>query len=156
MSDDDFLAKQWREIWRDYSAAGSFNLLILASLGLLLFDIRLGLAMVIAIVAVEVIGSLIKLVARRTRPDNQAGTSFLERIDSGSFPSIHTARAAAVGFLVAARAESLRFTIVIAATVTVVGISRVILKRHHVSDVLAGAALGIVTGWLIFYFARFS
>lgn len=156
MSDDDFLAKQWREIWRDYSAAGSFNLLILASLSLLPFDIRLGLAMVIAIVAVEVIGSLIKLVARRTRPDNQSGTSFLERIDSGSFPSIHTARAAAVAFLVAARAESLRFTIVIAATVTVVGISRVILKRHHVSDVVAGAALGIVTGWLIFYFARFS
>ena len=142
MADDDFLAKQWREIWRDYSAAGSFNLLALAGLGLMLFDTRLGVVVVIAIVAVEVLGSLMKLAAHRTRPDNQTGSSFLERIDSGSFPSIHTARAAAVGALLIGRAWSVELTVLIVATVILVGIARVILRRHHVSDVLAGMVLG--------------
>ncbi len=156
MADPDFLAKQWREIWRDYSAAGSFNLLILASLGMVLFDTRLGLVLIVAIIAVEVICSLVKLAARRTRPDNQTGSSFLERIDSGSFPSIHTARMAAVGALLIGRLPSLEMTIIVGAAVILVGVSRVILKRHHLSDVLAGAVLGVLFGWLIFYLVPFS
>jgi len=151
MPDDDFLAKQWREIWRDYSAAGSFNLLTLAALGLMLFDIRLGILLVVAIIGMEVLGSLIKLAAHRTRPDNQTGSTFLERIDSGSFPSIHAARAAAVGALLIGSARSAELTVLIVATVLLVGISRVILKRHHVSDVLAGIVLGALLGWLISY-----
>jgi len=155
MADPDFLAKQWHEIWRDYSAAGSFNLLTLASLGIMLVDVRLGIALIVVIVVVEVVCSAIKLVARRTRPDNQTGSSFLERIDSGSFPSIHTARVAAVGALLIGRLQSFEMTIILSATVMLVGVSRVILKRHHVSDVLAGAVLGALLGWLIFYLVPF-
>jgi len=155
MADRDFLAKQWHEIWRDYSAAGSFNLLTLASLGIMLVDVRLGIALIVVIVVVEVVCSAIKLVARRTRPDNQTGSSFLERIDSGSFPSIHTARVAAVGALLIGRLQSFEMTIILSATVMLVGVSRVILKRHHVSDVLAGAVLGALLGWLIFYLVPF-
>ncbi len=155
MADPDFLAKQWHEIWRDYSAAGSFNLLTLASLGIMLVDVRLGIALIVVIVVVEVVCSAIKLVARRTRPDNQTGSSFLERIDSGSFPSIHTARVAAVGALLIGRLQSFEMTIILSATVILVGVSRVILKRHHISDVLAGVALGALLGWLILYLVAF-
>ncbi len=153
MPDNDFLGKQWREIWRDYSAAGSFNLLTLASLGLMLFDIKLGFVLLVAIIAMELLGSLIKLAAHRARPDNQSGSSFLERIDSGSFPSIHTGRAAAVGTLLIVRSRSVELAVLVVAMVILVGVSRVILKRHHISDVLAGIVLGALLGWLIAYLA---
>jgi membrane-associated phospholipid phosphatase len=52
--------------------------------------------------------------------------------------------------------RSLEMTIIVGATVALVGVSRVILKRHHVSDVLAGAVLGALLGWLVFHLLPFS
>jgi undecaprenyl-diphosphatase len=144
-----FVERQRNEILRDCSAAGSFSLLLLASLALFLVDKALAWAMLAGIVTVEFGCSIVKLIAYRVRPDRQRYTGFFEKVDSGSFPSIHTARAAlalTLVYLYGRRPEALFVGVPI---LILVAVSRVLLKRHYLADVLAGAAFGVAAGWLL-------
>jgi membrane-associated phospholipid phosphatase len=102
---------------------------------------------------------LLKGLVGRARPDNPAG-NVLDirpargfRNDAyGSFPSGHTAVAFAVATVVSGelsrRDAGSRAVIVttLYTGATLVGVSRIFNDRHWTSDVIAGAALGIVAG----------
>jgi membrane-associated phospholipid phosphatase len=81
----------------------------------------------------------------RTRPQPQSHGNWYERIDAGSFPSMHAMRAS---FLSTVVVIMLRFSpIVIAASIIItiaVCWARVHRKRHHPIDVIAGAIIGVV------------
>lgn len=85
------------------------------------------------------VGSL-KLLVNRERP-----SGVTKRWDS-SFPSGHTAFAFTQAVIYSHYDH--RLTIPMFTYATVVGFSRVYLGKHYPSDVLAGAALGIVVGIL--------
>lgn len=82
----------------------------------------------------------LKYLVNRQRPDGPCS-----RWDS-SFPSGHTTFSFTQAFITAHHYP--KFKIPVFTYATVVGISRIYLKKHYPSDVIAGALLGILTGYL--------
>ncbi|KAL6634875.1 hypothetical protein ACP70R_027546 [Stipagrostis hirtigluma subsp. patula] len=96
---------------------------------------------------------LVKVIVRRPRPAYNAADMYVAvAADHWSFPSGHSSRA----FLVAAFLASgglHREALFMWASAT--SASRVLLGRHYVLDVVAGACLGVFEAWLSSLFLRF-
>ena len=87
---------------------------------------------------------LLKFTIRRPRPDGEWGQIY--RItDPHSFPSGHAARSATLA-VIAIAFGPLWFAIAVVIWAPWVGLSRVALGVHYLSDVIAGWLVGIVMG----------
>ena len=109
----------------------------------LLWDRRLGAAALLANAGSHVVVQLLKRTVQRPRPCDASGVplALVDLPDQHSFPSGHTAAATAVAAAVAIAHPLLApFVLPLAG---VVAYSRVALRVHHVSDVLAGVAVGL-------------
>jgi len=98
----------------------------------------------VAIAVTAVIVFALKLGVRRKRPAGEWGTIY--RItDPHSFPSGHAARAVMLMILIAAWGPAWAVPIVVL-WAPLVALARVAMGVHFLSDVVAGAALGSLTG----------
>ena len=89
----------------------------------------------------------IKSMFRRTRPIQTAVRPFALRVPlTSSFPSGHATSAFCAAVLLS-KAEP-RLRPVWYATATVVAVSRIHVRIHHTTDVVVGAAIGLVVGHL--------
>jgi undecaprenyl-diphosphatase len=98
----------------------------------------------IALLAVMVM--LIKFRIKRKRPEGEWGRVYRSS-DPHSFPSGHAARA----FLIATIAAGLGpagLAIVLWIWAPLVALARVAMGVHYLSDILAGALLGIFVAWI--------
>ena len=100
-------------------------------------------------VAVAVWGTLainygVKQLANRERPQHEDAPQLIDAPTSSSFPSSHAAMAAAGSLVLGQAVPAARLPLKLAA-LAMAG-SRVYLGVHHPSDVVAGYALGAVTG----------
>ena len=87
---------------------------------------------------------IIKFIVRRRRPEGQWGGIY-RNTDPHSFPSGHAARS----FLIAVLAAGLGpawLALVLLIWAPTVALARVAMGVHYVSDVAAGAVLGIIVG----------
>jgi membrane-associated phospholipid phosphatase len=108
----------------------------------------------ISLLAVLVMG--IKFIVRRRRPEGEWG-SIYRNTDPHSFPSGHAARA----FLIAVIGTALGppwLGVVLWIWAPLVALARVAMGVHYLSDVIAGAILGILSGvlFLAVYQALFA
>ena len=101
---------------------------------------EVGRLMTSAVISTSVIVWGMKQIIGRKRPLDEVG-------DTPAFPSGHTAHAFAGATLLGNRSPKLRIPLYIGAGL--VGITRVYLGRHYPSDVIAGAAVGTITGGLV-------
>lgn len=86
----------------------------------------------------------LKLISGRPRPGEGRPGGGFRRPRTSSFPSAHTSSGFAFATAVGARLPGLRVPLgLLAATV---GYSRIHNRVHYPSDVLAGAALGVIVG----------
>ena len=111
-------------------------------LALTVWHPRLGLATLAALAASHVAVQILKRLVARARPCDVNGQllAHVELPDPFSFPSGHAAAAMAVAVSVAlAMPPAGVFLLPLAGLIAA---SRVTLRVHHLSDVLAGAALG--------------
>ena len=114
--------------------------------GLLLIAVgerRLGLAALVALTLSHVAVQVLKRAVARPRPCDASGhpLALVDLPDPFSFPSGHAAAATAVATTIVLREPILALLVLpIAALVSA---SRVALRVHHLSDVVAGVALGI-------------
>lgn len=103
----------------------------------------------IAILAVFVLA--VKFIVRRQRPEGEWGGIY-RNTDPHSFPSGHAARA----FLIATVATVLGpawLAIVLWIWAPLVALARVAMGVHYLSDIVAGALLGVVVGLIGMQFA---
>ena len=101
---------------------------------------------VAGIVALIVAVMTIKFTVRRRRPEGEWGGIY-RNTDPHSFPSGHAARS----FLIAILAIGLGpawLAILLCIWAPLVALARVAMGVHYVSDIVAGAILGIVVGWV--------
>ncbi len=126
--------------------------------GLLLVAVgerRLGLAALVALTLSHIAVQVLKRAVARPRPCDANGhpLALVDLPDPFSFPSGHAAAATAVATTIVLREPLLALLLLpIAALVSA---SRVALRVHHVSDVVAGVALGIagaITGAALLLF----
>jgi len=104
---------------------------------------RLGLTALVANAGSHVFVQLLKRAVARARPCDASGRllALVDLPDLHSFPSGHAAAAAAVAVTVAL-AHPLAGPVVLPLA-ALVAYSRIALRVHHVSDVLAGVVLGL-------------
>jgi membrane-associated phospholipid phosphatase len=118
---------------------------------------RLGL---LAVIIASLSGQLFKHLFCRARPlTEKSGQFFVEFPCLGkgagfiSFPSGHSVTAFALAFVLS-RAYP-RYALLFYGLAVLVAVTRVYLAKHFPSDVVAGAAVGILAGWIVCRFAAF-
>lgn len=98
---------------------------------------------------IEVLSGFIKIAFHKHRPEPTNNRTMLEKYESGSFPSIHSARAACLVVLMWVLFLDPVLLVVSILIALSVGYSRVARKRHFVSDVIGGFVLGGLVGALV-------
>ena len=93
---------------------------------------------------------VIKYTVRRQRPEGDWG-SIYRKTDPHSFPSGHAARAAMLA-AVAIGSGLGWFALLLAVWAPLVILARVAMGVHYLSDVIAGAVIGIITGLIALRF----
>ena len=86
----------------------------------------------------------LKWLFRRQRPPGK-GCGFYTRFDRPAFPSGHAGRSACIVMLLIPLLPSWGF-ILLACWVGLVGLARVALQVHFVSDIIGGWAVGLLVG----------
>jgi len=97
-----------------------------------------------AILALAVLILAIKLIVRRRRPEGRWGAIY-RKSDPHSFPSGHAARAALLVVLTLGWGPGWLAALLLP-WAPLVSLARVAMGLHYPTDVLAGAAIGLVAG----------
>ena len=99
----------------------------------------------ISVVLTALLVLIIKFSVKRRRPEGEWGAIY-RSTDPHSFPSGHATRS----FMLAVMAIGLGpawFAAILVVWAPLVGLARVAMGVHYLSDVLVGAILGIIMGW---------
>lgn len=107
----------------------------------------ISITMIAGIALTAIIVFVLKFTIRRKRPEGEWG-SIYRKTDPHSFPSGHAARAVMLA-VVAIGLGPTWFTVLLVIWAPLVILARVAMGVHYLSDVLAGAMIGIITGLVI-------
>jgi undecaprenyl-diphosphatase len=122
---------------------------VIAAAGSAFWSIR-ALWMITSILVTAILVIVIKFSVRRKRPESDWGHIY-RQTDPHSFPSGHATRAVMLATF-ALFIGPAWFALVLIIWAPLVALARVSMGVHYVSDVLAGAILGVIigviTGWL--------
>lgn len=147
---------KFAEYIRDFTAIGNPFLLLLVSLSALSvlpqFERNFS-CLVLGFFVNEIVCSAIKFFWHKPRPNGQKFANGFEKIDAGSFPSIHAARMAFVYFSMSyLHYEQQHYLMlpIFLMVILIVGYSRTFLKKHFWTDVFAGFGFGLFFFLLFF------
>jgi membrane-associated phospholipid phosphatase len=112
---------------------------------------QLALVMIIGIAVTALVVMVIKFTVRRRRPEGEWGRIY-RSTDPHSFPSGHAARGSMLA-VIAIGLGPLWLGLFLLIWAPFVGLARILLGVHYLSDVLAGMALGLLMGALVLIFA---
>jgi membrane-associated phospholipid phosphatase len=105
------------------------------------------LTLIVAILLTALVVFVFKLVVRRRRPEGEWG-KFYRSTDPHSFPSGHAVRAVMLA-VVTLGLGPLLLGLFLLIWAPLVGLARVAMGVHYLSDVLAGILLGLVVGGVV-------
>jgi undecaprenyl-diphosphatase len=105
---------------------------------------KIALTLIIAILLTAVVVFIVKFTVRRRRPEGEWG-KFYRNTDPHSFPSGHAVRVVMLA-VVMLGIGPLWLGLLLLAWAPIVGLARVAMGVHYLSDVLAGMVLGLVVG----------
>ena len=106
--------------------------------------------MTIGIIVTAIVVMLIKFTVRRRRPEGEWGNIY-RRTDPHSFPSGHAARAAMLAVMAFGLGPGWLGVLIVFWAAAVI-LARVAMGVHFLSDVLAGALLGVLMGFALLQF----
>ena len=87
----------------------------------------------------------------KNRPKKYSYSSYLERLDAASFPSLHSARAVYLSMILIDFFNNAVFSAFMVILAVIVSYSRIYLKKHDLKDVSAGFVVGIVAYFVVEY-----
>jgi undecaprenyl-diphosphatase len=158
MNQDSLAKNKYAEYVRDFTALGNPFLLFIVAFAALQNLPQASqhlLTLVLVFLLNEVICSGIKYLWHKPRPNQQGFSNGFEKIEAGSFPSIHAARVAWVyGYLslLYYPLQAWGALVMFGSIILLVGYSRIFLRKHFLTDVLAGygfgAVLNVLVAWL--------
>jgi undecaprenyl-diphosphatase len=105
---------------------------------------KIALTLIIAIFLTALVVFIVKFTVRRRRPEGEWG-KFYRSTDPHSFPSGHAVRVVMLAVVVLGTGP-LWLGLLLLAWAPLVGLARVAMGVHYLSDVLAGMILGVVMG----------
>ncbi len=105
------------------------------------------LTLIVAILLTALVVFVFKLVVRRKRPEGEWG-KFYRSTDPHSFPSGHAVRAVMLAVVMLGLGPLLPGLLLLT-WAPLVGLARVAMGVHYLSDVLAGMLLGLVIGGVV-------
>lgn len=143
-----FLKRTTDDFFRDFSALG--NPLILITLFFLVLKGNALKKSVIGLFTVMAICYLIKAIFYKERPNHLAHKNTLEKIQAGSFPSVHSAEIMYSGLVIIQNTSNPIVDVLFAITILIVGYSRHYLKKHYITDIMGGYAIGLLAYFLWF------
>ena len=115
----------------------------------------------LAVIIGSLFGQVLKHLFCRSRPlAEKSGQFFVEFPCLGkgsgfiSFPSGHSVTAFAMAFVLS-RAYP-RWAFLFYGLAGLIALSRIYLAKHFPSDVVVGAAIGLLAGWIVYRFSAFS
>lgn len=91
----------------------------------------------------------IRLFYFKPRPEKLKYNSWIEKIDASSFPSLHSGRAVFLYFFFVSLALGNFVNMLVFLLMLMIFCSRIYLKKHYWIDVIAGAVMGWLVGWLV-------
>jgi len=138
-----FLSYKFKEWARDITSLGSPLLLLFVPF-IFLGSTKVFYTLLLVLLINELLASFIKIIFPKKRPDGQTYSNLLEKIDAGSFPSIHASRITIVYLTLFSNTNSNSLKIVFILVIALVFISRILLKKHYLIDVFGGFVLGIL------------
>lgn len=109
--------------------------------------VKLSQVLIAAIFITAVVVFFVKQLVRRKRPEGEWG-KFYRWTDPHSFPSGHAARAVMLAVVVLGLGP-LGTGLLLTAWAILVGLARVGMGVHYLSDVLAGMLLGLIIGIVV-------
>ncbi len=148
------LATEWVT---DMTSLGSLPFYVLITVCLLsLGESTAFISLTISLILIYLVAIPIRLLFYKERPENKKRPKsykhLIEKIDYASFPSIHSARIAAICSALGMLYRNPFFLLFLGTTLILVMVSRVLLKKHDIIDVIAGAILGIFIGMVTISF----
>ncbi|AWI07260.1 phosphatase PAP2 family protein [Clostridium drakei] len=110
-----------------------------------------GVKCTISLILSTIVSQIFKKSVSRIRPFLIVNNLNIKKIgiDEYSFPSGHTTAAFTICVMISLFCPSIAFLLILLASL--VGISRIYLGVHYPSDVFAGAILGTLSSFLVFY-----
>jgi undecaprenyl-diphosphatase len=106
-------------------------------------------AIAITALLIAFVVTAIKLIVRRHRPNDERRWSTMT-LDRHSFPSGHAARSIGLAIVLSAFVPNLEVWLL--AWAIAVGLARIALGVHYLSDVIAGWGLGLLFGLILLRF----
>ncbi len=133
------------EVWQDIKAFGGLPFyLIITLVFLIMYDYYVFFALVLGLILSYVVTIGIRLVYFKQRPQKVKYKNLIQKVDASSFPSLHTIRVVVLGLILMVVVSRPLFSLLVIPFVLLSAYARVKLKRHHLSDVIAGIFLGVV------------
>ncbi len=104
------------------------------------------LVLMASIIVAALVVFIVKLLVRRQRPQGEWG-KFYRRTDPHSFPSGHAVRCMMLAIIMLGMSPVTGLLLLVWAPL--VGLARVAMGLHYLSDVLAGMILGLMIGGVV-------
>ena len=136
--------------FRDITTFGSGFIYGMICISILIWgNTELFMRLFIGAALIHIIIIIIRLIHYKQRPTHITYRNILERIDSSSFPSAHSALGPFLLFNLAALFNNSILTGCIIVLSMLVAYSRVYLKKHFFIDIVAGYSLGVIIYYII-------
>lgn len=144
-----FVKKFWNRfaplVFGEVTAFGGFffyGLVLLFTLSLSLFNLFV--LLLFGFVVSALITILVRTFYFKERPNKVEYSNYIEKIDSSSFPSLHTGRVFYMALVVSYFFQNVYLTALMMFLAIITAYSRVFLKRHDYYDLAGGVVLAVV------------
>ena len=146
----EFMTRQKNDLIRDISSFGSlFAYLFVLFVFLIQKNYVLFNKLAIGLLFIYAIVIIIRSVYFKDRPKKYPHSTFIERLDASSFPSLHAARITFLYAIFINYFKNYIFLILGVILVALVSYSRIYLKKHDKTDVFVGIFLGVVVYFVV-------